>query len=554
MTLQSPQTRPALTRQWGAEPTRAGLWRFSFWAPGARHVAVEVEGRRTPLVLRGDGFHRATAPAEAGESYVFVVDGRAHPDPAARAQAGGIDGPSLLVDPETYPWRSAWTGRAWDEAVILHVHIGSFTPEGTFDAAAARMAALADTGITAIQLMPVTQTQGARGWGFDSGLPFAPHPALGPPDALRGLVDAAHAAGIMVLLDLGWTSLRQGAAGIGRAAAPLFVPRDGLDLSCIPARSLLVENALHWLTEYRMDGLRIDRPDRLDDPLAPNILTELAARLHAAGFTRPIHLVAGENPPRPERFGAVWRPEWQQAIQGVLTDDDGRAAMGDLCRVLGAPRPAVPQGHAARIHYNQSHTSIGQRPFGERLIRLADPRAVQVAHALLLTAPPVPMLFMGDEAGERAPFHCFADLAGVEATSLRATRRAMFDDMPDLADLMPDPMDRSTFALSRPYRREGADSAGWRSLTAGLLRFRRDEIIPLLRSGSAAPPEARPTGPASLLASWPCKAGTLHLAANFGAPPDEEPPVFLRPPKLALCHVGRDPLAFALWLEKPRRS
>lgn len=549
MTLQAPQTRPALTRHWGAEPTRAGLWRFSFWAPGARHVAVEVAGRRTALVLRGDGFHRATAPAKTGEHYSFIVDGRALPDPAARAQAGGIDGPSVLVDPDAYPWRSAWAGRPWDEAVVMQLHVGTFTPEGTFDAAAARMEALAATGITAIQLMPVAMTQGARGWGFDGGLPFAPHPALGSPDALRGLVDAAHAAGLMVLLDLAWTSFRQGGAGIGRVMPSLFVPQDGLDLSCIPARSFLIENALHWLVEYRMDGLRIDRPDRLDDPLSPNILTELAARLHAAGFTRPIHLVAGEDPPRPERFGAVWDGAWQRAVETVLTAEDGLSGVTGLCRCLAAPRP-----FAARIQYNQSHASIGARPFGERLIRLADPRAVQVAHALLLSAPSVPMLFMGDEAGERAPFHTFADLTGPVAEALRADRRALFAGMPDMADLMPDPMDRTTFALSRPYRREGPEAAGWRSLTAGLLRFRREGIVPLLRSGPAGPPEAYPTGPASLVASWPCKAGTLHLAANFGAPPTEEPTVFLRPPKLALCHIGRDPHAFALWLEKPRRA
>jgi 1,4-alpha-glucan branching enzyme len=547
MTLHSSQPRPALNRQWGAEPARAGLWRFSLFAPGARHVAVEVEGRRNPLVLRGDGFHRATAPAEAGESYRFHVDGRATPDPAARAQAGGIEGASVLVDPAAYPWQAHWAGRPWDDAVLLQLHVGTFTAEGTFAAAAPRMAALAETGITAIQLMPVTQTEGARGWGYADCLPFAPHAALGSPDDLRALVDAAHAAGLMVIHDLAWTSQRQGGAGLGQALPHLFRQGGGFDLSSIPARSLLIENALHWLAEYRMDGLRIDRPDLLADPQAPHLLTELAARLHAAGFTRPIHLLAGENPERPERFGAVWQGGWQDAVTRLLSGDAG--AMAELRAELAAPRP-----HFTRIRYNQSHQSIAARPFCERLLRLADPRAAQVAHALLLSAPGVPMLMMGDEAGERAPFHVFADLSGAGADALRASRRALFGDLPDLSDLIPDPMDRTTFALSRPYRRDGPEAAGWRALTAGLLRFRADETLPLLRSGPAAPPEAQVTGPLSLLASWPCRAGTLHVAANFGGLPDVEPPVFLRPPKLALCHVARDRYAFALWLERPRRA
>lgn len=547
MTLQTAQTRPALTRQWGAEPARAGLWRFSVFAPGARQVSVELGDRRTALVLRGDGFHRVTAPAEAGERYRFVIDGLTVPDPAARMQEGGIDGWSRLVDPDAYPWQAHWAGRKWDEAVVMQVHVGTFTAEGTFAAAAARMAGLAETGFTAIQLMPVIQTAGQRGWGYEGGLPFAPHAAFGTPDDLRALVDAAHAAGIMVLLDLPWTSFRQGGGGIGRIVPALFRQGGDLDLTKMPARSLLIENALHWLAEYRMDGLRIDRPDLLNAPLSPHLLTELAARLHAAGFTRPIHLIAGQDPGRPERFEAVWNADWHRAVEAVLTTE--QAGLEPLCADLVAPRPLF-----SRIRYNQSHETIAARPFCERLIRLADPRAAQVAHAMLLSAPGVPMLMMGDEAGERAPFHVFADLRGDDATRLRAKRRALFADMPDMADLMPDPMDRTTFALSRPYRRDGPEAAGWRALTAGLLRFRAEETVPLLRSGLIAPPEASATGPLSLLASWPCRAGTLHMAANLGGIPDEEPPVFLRPPKLALCHVARDRYAFALWLERPRRG
>lgn len=551
MTFAPPRPRLPLARHWGAEPAPGGLWRFSLWAPAAGHVSVVVEGRRTPLVLRGDGFHRATAPATTGEAYHFLVDGQTLPDPAARAQASAdVTGPSRLVDPaQDHVWTHRFHGRPWDEAVLYELHIGTFTAAGTIDAATARLADLAALGITAILLMAPAHFPGARGWGDRTALPMAPHPAYGSPAQFRAFVDAAHGLGLMVLADMHWSTFPDRAPL--RRAAPAYFDAEGRpDLTRGPLRHALIESALVWLSEFRLDGLRLADADRLADASAPHILTDLAARLHAEGFTRPVHLIAGDGPVRPERFTASESAPFRHAIHATLTGEGGtRDGLPALCSALVARhRPA------SAIHALQTAASIGARPFGERLTRLSDPRAVQVALALLLCQPATPLLFMGDETGERAPFHLFTDLPTRQAAALRGARVPPDSPIPDLADLLPDPNDHSTFAASRPFRRTTADTAAWRSLTAGLLAFRRDELLPLLRSGPAGLPRARATGPAALIAEWPCRAGILRLAASFGRPPAADPPEFLRPPRLCLGHVGRDDHAFALWIDRPRRA
>lgn len=546
MTFAPPRPRLAIQRHWGADPAPGGLWRFSIHAPASALVAVEVAGRRTPLILRGDGFFRATAPARAGEAYRFLINGSPLPDPASRAQTGiRPDAPSLLIDPmDDHAWKHAFHGRPWEETVLYHLHLGTFTAEGTAAAAIPRMADLAAMGFTAILLMPAAQFPGARGWGDEAVFPTAPHPSYGTPADLRALIDAAHSAGLMVLMDLHWSRIPPEAPL--RHLLPTAFAADGTpDLSSTPLRHFLVDSALLWLSEYRLDGLRLADADRLQDRTAPNLLTDLAVRLHAAGFTRTIHLIAGETPLRPERFTAAEAPLHRRALHALLTGEDtAPTPLLTLCDALTAsPGPAAP------IHTLQTPASIDTRPFGERLTRLADPRGVQVAHALLLCQPATPLVFMGDEIGERAPFHRFADLFPRRAAALHRAR--MVTDDP-IADLIPNPNDRATFAASRPFRRAVQDAPGWQSLTTGLLTFRRTELLPLLASGAAGLPRARATGPASLIAEWPYRDGTLRIAASFGQAPQDDPPEFLRPPRLCLGHAARDPFAFALWIERPR--
>lgn len=546
MTFAPPRPRPAIQRHWGADPAPGGLWRFSLHAPASALVAVEVAGRRTALVLRGDGFHRATAPAQAGETYRFLVNGSPLPDPASRAQTSVRPGAtSRLIDPAAdHAWRHPFQGRPWAQAALYHLHIGTFTPEGTFAAAMARLPDLATMGFTALLLMSPAHFPGTRGWGDDTTFPCAPHPGYGSPADLRALIDAAHGLGMMVLMDLHWSRLPPEAPI--RHLLPLAFDADGTpDLACPPLRHYLIDTALLWLADYRLDGLRLADADRLPDDSAPNLLTALAARIHAAGFTRTIHLIAGESPLRPGRFTAAEAPLHRRALHALLT---GEPTCPNPLRTLCDALTATP-GTAAPIHTLQTPASIGARDFGERLTRLADPRAVQVAHALLLCQPATPLVFMGDETGERAPFHRFTDLSPTRAATLRADRTHPGNP---IADLIPDPNDRATFAASRPFRRAIQDAPGWQSLTTGLLAFRRSDLLPLVISGPAGLPRARATGPRSLIAEWPYRDGILRIAASLGAAPQDDPPEFLRPPRLCLGHAARDPFAFALWIERPR--
>ncbi|MFD2137880.1 alpha-amylase family glycosyl hydrolase [Novosphingobium resinovorum] len=191
-----------MATHWGAQPLGDGRWRFGLWAPDAEEARLEVGGMAMPAQAAGQGWWLFESEATAGDAYRWVIEGTPYPDPAARAQIGDVHGPSMLVDPAAYQWRREWPGRPWHEAVVYELHLGTFTEEGTFAAAVAELPRLADLGVTMIEIMPVAQFEGDRGWGYDGVLPFAPHPAYGTPDEMRALVDAAHSHGIAVMLDV----------------------------------------------------------------------------------------------------------------------------------------------------------------------------------------------------------------------------------------------------------------------------------------------------------------------------------------------------------------
>lgn len=588
MTLDHHLDAPALDRHWGAHPLGDGQWSFALWAPKARRVAVVVEGRRTPLEQGRDGLFRGEAPATAGETYRFTVDGDEVTDPAARALTGDIHSPGVLVDPSTYDWQSAWSGRPWDDAVLYELHIGTFTSEGTFAAAARRLPDLAELGITAIEIMPVGQFPGKRGWGYDPIFPFAPHSAYGTPDDFRALVDTAQGLGLMVILDVVYNHFGPEGLVLSKIAPETFDPRraspwgQAIDYTQPAIRRFFIENALSWLTEYRLDGLRLDAIEYITDPSSPELVVELARRVRGHGFARPIHLTTEDNrnitrlhDPWSGLYDAEWNDDYHHALHSLLTGETTERysefqddPLGDLCLALASgyvrqgqdrPNARSPIGEPSGwmpwgsfINFNQNHDQVGNRAFGERLIRLVDPRAAQVAHALLLTAPFTPLLFMGEESGERSPFYFFADYAGELGRVTQEGRAEQFAEIPGFAELMPDPLDRATFVASRPFRRDDPDAVAWRNLTSGLLRFRHAQVVPLLRSGRLAPGKAQPTGPKSLMASWPCTDGTLRIAANIGTPPDSEPPAFSRPPKLALGNVTTDDFAFSVWIDRKR--
>lgn len=288
--------------RWGAHPDGSGTC-FGLWAPGQKRLAVRFGNREVAMQRDGEGWFTCHVPgAGAGDTYAFVLaDGRAVPDPAARAQAGDVHGPSVVVDPGRYRWRHNWTGRPWAEAVIYELHVGTFTPEGSFTAVAERLDDLADLGITAIELMPVAQFPGNRGWGYDGVLPFAVHPAYGTPDDLRALVDAAHGAGLMVLLDVVCNHFGPVGNHLEEYAPDFFdtarrTPWGAtIAYQHAPVRRFFIENALCWLRDYRFDGLRLDAIDHINDPSDPAFLLELARTLRATIPDREVHLITEDN-------------------------------------------------------------------------------------------------------------------------------------------------------------------------------------------------------------------------------------------------------------------
>lgn len=575
MHLPSRQTLPFL-RDWGADPVGPGRWRFSIWAPDAEGVTLETRGATHAMSRYAQGFWRTEVAARAGDTYRFRADGHTLPDPAARAQAGGVTVASRLVDPAAYCWTSQWSGRDWAEAVVYELHIGTFTAEGTFSAAARDLRRLADLGITCVELMPVAQFPGQRGWGYDGVLPFAVHPAYGTPDDLKAFVETAQGLGLMVLLDVVYNHF--GPEGfLLPQVAPVFAQGrstwgDLIDFTRPPLRRLFIENALYWLQEYRLDGLRLDATDQIKDPSDPELLVELAHAVRGFGFDRPIHLTTEDNrnitrlhEPAANLYTAEWNDDYHHAIHCLLTGEDhgyyaayARDPLADLCRALaegyveqGQPRPPVetlrgePSAHlpyAAFVNFNQNHDQTGNRAFGERLVTLAGDTATRTAHALLLLSPFTPLIFMGEETGSRSPFLYFCDYGDEMADRIRQGR---IDEYPHFAGTgMPDPNDPETFATSRPRPSDAAEE--WQDLTRTLLTMRQDLIVPLLKSGRAAPADVRATGPRALAARWSFNAGQLMIAANLGAAPDTRP---ARDGALwSLGDIASDDFALSVWV------
>lgn len=522
-------------------------WRFRLWAPEAGTVELMLDDRALPMTRGDDGFWTAQHPATPGMRYLFRVDGQAMPDPASRLQSGGVSDASVLLQ---LPAPRPWAGRPWHQAVIYQLHVGCFTPEGTFAAAQARLAGLAALGFTAIQLMPVGQFPGSRGWGYDGVLPFAPHPAYGSPGDLQRLIAAAHDCGMMVIVDLVMNHFGPEGAWMHHAAPAFFDPDRqtpwgaAIDFSRPAVQAFWTEAALHWLRDYGADGLRLDAVHQIGGPGAAEFLAGLAAA--TARLSPRRHLITEDERNIPDLreagYDANLNDDFHHAVHVALTGEahDYYAAfavdpVADLATALargqveeGQPRAGreqprgSPCGHlpgTAFVNAIQTHDQIGNRALGERLLSLADPEAVRVVYALLLVAPFVPMVFMGEERGETAPFLFFADYDGDLAQAVRDGRAAEFSW--EDAD-PPDPLDPGTMARSRLGWAEDARARGWMDLTRRALAFRAAHVAPLMARGRA---EARVTrdGPGLIRALWRFPGGgalALSLALDQ---PDPSP-------------------------------
>jgi maltooligosyltrehalose trehalohydrolase len=536
----------------GAHLLAGGRAVFRLWAPGQPRVQLALGDTVLPMQARDGGWHELVTATAAGARYQFVLgDGHRVPDPAARSQPDGVHGASELVDAHAYRWRHAdWRGRPWTETVLYEVHAGLC---GGFAGVAARLPHLADLGVTAVELMPVAAFAGHRNWGYDGVLPYAPATAYGRPDDLKALVDQAHGLGLMVFLDVVYNHFGPDGNYL-HAYAPQFFRDDvqtpwgaAIDFRRREVCRFFIENALYWLRDYRIDGLRLDAVHAITERA---FLEELAATVRetlareAPG--RHVHLVLENEHNDAELlaggFDAQWNDDFHNALHVLLTGEhEGYYAAyrddaaGKLARVLGEgfawQGEAMPDGHrrgtpsgalppTAFVSFLQNHDQVGNRALGERLARLADPAALRAATALLLLAPQVPLLFMGEDWGSRAPFLFFTDFDGPLAEAVREGRRREFARFRAFADpaaraQIPDPNDPATFQRSRSEFT--AETAGFAECRA-LLRLRRERITPHLPGAQAL--GASPLSSHAVQAAWRLGNGaTLTLAVNLGSEP-----------------------------------
>jgi maltooligosyltrehalose trehalohydrolase len=561
----------------GAAVLPDGRVRFRLWAPAQRapKLCLEAPGEEAmvPMQAREDGwFELVTDIAGPGSRYRFLLeDGTLVPDPASRFQPKDVHGPSEVVDPRGWDWQDAdWCGRPWEEAVIYELHTGCFTPAGTFSGIEKRLDYLRDLGVTAVELMPVADFPGARNWGYDGALPFAPDSRYGRPEALKALVQAAHTRGLMVLLDVVYNHFGPEGNYLHLYAPQFFTERHKTPWGAAinfdgdgsrQVRDFFIHNALYWLEEYHLDGLRLDAVHAIADDSAPDILEELARTVHEGpGADRRVHLVLEndynaarylrrESHGRPRWYVAQWDDDIHHAahvlatgeVSGYYMDyaDDPVRHLG-RCLTEGFAYQGEPsryrhgeiRGEASRhlppsafVSFLQNHDQVGNRAFGERISRLGSAEAVRALSAVLLLAPLPPLLFMGQEFAADQPFPFFCDFGPELAKAVTEGRRKEFARFPEFSDpearaRIPDPSDPDTFesavldwrSLDRPAHAE------WLALYRQLLTLRREHIVPRL-SGLARCTgcEHRTFGHRGLLAQWTLHAGErLTLLANLG--------------------------------------
>ena len=559
----------------GSLPDGRGGARFRLWAPAAKQVELVREGAGERMRAVPDGwFELDVAGVEAPPDYAFRIDdGLVVPDPAARATRHGVHGASALFDPHAFDWPDdGWRGRPWHEAVIYELHLGCFTPEGTFAAALLRLDELVALGVTAIELMPVADFPGARGWGYDGVLLFAPKAEYGSPDEFKALVVAAHQRGLMVLLDVVYNHFGPDGNYLHASAPGFFNPAIETPWGAAigfegdasrTVRDFFIHNALYWIEEFNLDGLRIDAVHAMHDQGSPHFIDELARAVREGpGRARHVHLVLendlndaprlARNPQREALLAdAQWNDDVHHALHVIVTGEaDGyyRDYADAPVRLLGR---ALAEGFAyqgeasahrggegrgtrsaelpplAFVNSLQTHDQIGNRAFGERLSTLAAAAgredALRALTACVLLAPSPPMLFMGEEWAASTPFLYFCDHHDELGRAVTEGRRAEFGAFgrfkdPATRDAIPDPNAPTTFVRSKLDRSEAtrAPHAGWLALYRTLLGLRHAHLTPWL-AGADSGVYAEPA-PGTLRIEWPLGFGRRwHLLAQLAA-------------------------------------
>jgi len=550
--------------QFGAKPDKNGTL-FRLWAPAAKRVDLVLD--KKPLAMRrvnSGWFSLDVAEAGAGARYKFRIDEEIDvSDPASAFQPEDVFGPSEVIDHESFAWRAKdWRGRPWAETVLIETHVGAFTSEGTYSAMVEKLDHLASTGITALELMPLADFAGRRGWGYDGVLWYAPDSAYGRPEDLKTLIDEAHLRGLMVFLDVVYNHFGPEGNFLGRYAPTFFTDAhtpwgSAIDYRIDEVRAFAIENALCWLRDYRFDGLRLDAANHiLSEPGMPSMLHDLSftAGKLATASGRHIHLVlengdnraslldAAQEPPR-GKYRAQWNDDYHHAWHVLLTreaqgyyGDYQRSPCANLARALGSgfvyqgevsgfwgnkPRgePSGKLPPATFVNFLQNHDQIGNRPFGDRLETLASENEIEAALAVTLLVPMIPLLFMGEEWGSKAPFPFFCDFAGDLAYAVRKGRKQEYKWAYDrYGDEVPDPLEASTFESALlDWRTRDTPEGGKRlALVRDLLATRRREIAPRLAAARFGEAHASESG--LLTAHWRMgDRSTLRLIANLSA-------------------------------------
>ena len=539
----------------GAEPLPGGGVHFRVWAPRCRRVEVAVEGGpgegSGPHALEaGEGgwFSGAVDSAAAGTRYRFRLDGGdAFPDPASRFQPGGPHGPSEVVDPDAFRWSDAgWRGAEREGQVLYEMHVGAFTPEGTWEAAARELPALAGLGVTLVEVMPVADFPGRFGWGYDGVNLFAPTRLYGRPDDFRRFVDGAHATGVGVILDVVYNHLGPDGNYLSRFSDSWFTDQHVTDWGdplrfygpgSEGVRAFFLANAAYWIREFHLDGLRLDATQNVYDATEPHVLAEVVRVAREAAGDRSVVVVA-ENESQearlvrpPERGGwgidCVWNDDFHHSAQVALTGraeayyTDYRGTPQEM--VSAAKRGYLFQGQrydwqkqrrgtpvldvpaAAFVHFLQNHDQVANSGAGERCHRLTSPARLRAMTALTLLGPATPMLFMGQEFASSAPFLYFADHEPELAEKVREGRREFLRQFPSLSipemqARVPDPDDPATFARCKLDFRERETNAEVHALHRDLLRLRRTDAA--FRAQDAARMHGAVLGPAAFCLRW----------------------------------------------------
>jgi maltooligosyltrehalose trehalohydrolase len=483
----------------GATPRDGGLVDFRVWAPKPGSVRLRLNEAEHELVEAEDGVWEAELAARHGDEYLYVLDGEGWPDPCSRWQPDGVRGPSAVVD---LPRPPDWEGLSLADLVLYELHVGTFSPEGTFDGVIPRLAELRELGVTALELMPVATFPGNRGWGYDGLYTWAPHPAYGGPEGLARLVEAAHGEGLAIVLDVVYNHVGPGNEAL-LAFGPYFTDRhatfwgDAIDYSQPAVREWALQNADMCTSDYGVDALRLDATHAVFDDSPTHVLAELAERVRPALVTSEME--TGDLRPI-EQWGhdAQWADELHHELHALLTGErEGYYAGYGSLEGLAAQLERTPPERL--IVCSQNHDQVGNRALGDR------PRAeeLRLRAAVTLFAPQAPLLFQGEEYGERRPFQFFTDhIDPAIAEATREGRRREFAAFAAFSGQeVPDPQAAETFERSKLDPSAGDD--GLRAFYRELLELRRE-----------LPREVATSVEGRVLR---VRRGEVELVADFGA-------------------------------------